>query len=110
MHMDQLTWSEFFALISVIISFATICVNSYSRAKADTKNEQKMFDKLDNLAATSAETRDAVKLMDAKLDDHSMRITRIEGKVENLTFRIKRVEETSGSIINHYKKEMDQDG
>ena len=47
---DTFGWSELISFIAVVISFATITTSLVSRSKKngeiDTKNEQKIFDKL----------------------------------------------------------------
>lgn len=92
MQMGQFTWSELIALLAVTISFATICINTFSNTKKEIQSEQKTFDKLDNLSKTSSEIRDTVKLMNAKLDDHSVRITQVEVELKNVNDRVNRIE------------------
>lgn len=87
-------WGELFSLLAVIISFATISISIFGRLKTDTKNEQKMFDKLDRLSEISNETNATVKAMSAKIDDHAERLARIESDRESIFRRLKRIEET----------------
>lgn len=91
---DAFGWGELISLIAVIISFVTICVSLYSRSKTDTRNEQKMFDKLDRLSEMSRETNETVKQMSVKIDDHSERLARLESNEQTVFRRLKRIEET----------------
>lgn len=91
-------WSELISFIAVVISFATIATSLYSKSKknteADTKNEQKIFDKLDYLSDMSRDTNTAVKEMSKKIDNHAERLARIEADKETIFRRLKRIEET----------------
>lgn len=91
-------WSELIALIAVIISCITVGMSMFSKSKknteADTKNEQKIFDKLDRLSEMTKDTNLAVKEMSRKIDDHAERLARIEADRESIFRRLKRIEET----------------
>lgn len=91
---DPFGWGELISLIAVILSLVTISINIFGRSKVDTKNEQKMFDKLDRLSEVSRETNETVKAMNAKVDDHAERLARLESDNESIFRRLKRIEET----------------
>ena len=87
-------WGELFSLLAVIVSFVTISINIFGRSKNETRNEQKMFDKLDRLSDVSRETNETVKAMNAKIDDHAERLARIESDRDTIFRRLKRIENT----------------
>ena len=95
---DTFGWGELISLIAVVISFATIATSLVSRSKknaeTDTKNEQKIFDKLDQLSDMTRDTNIAVKEMSKKIDNHAERLARIEADKETIFRRLKRIEET----------------
>ena len=95
---DTFGWSELISFIAVVISFATITTSLVSRSKKnaeiDTKNEQKIFDKLDQLSDMTRDTNIAVKEMSKKIDNHAERLARIEADKETIFRRLKRIEET----------------
>lgn len=91
---DAFSWGELFSLLAVIISFATIMMSLKSRSTSDSRSEQQMLDKLDNLSNVTRETNIDVKEISKKIDDHSERLAALEAKVENAFFRLKRVEDT----------------
>ena len=95
---DTFGWGELISFIAVVISFATITTSLFSRSKKnaeiDTKNEQKIFDKLDQLSDMTRDTNIAVKEMSKKIDNHAERLARIEADKETIFRRLKRIEET----------------
>lgn len=94
MKFSTFDWAELISLLAVIISLVTVCVNLFGRSKADTKNEQRMFDKLDQLSETSKETNNTVKAMNRKIDDHAERLARLESDNAAVFRRLKRIEDT----------------
>lgn len=109
-------WSELISFIAVVISFATIATSLYSKSKknteADTKNEQKIFDKLDYLSDMSRDTNTAVKEMSKKIDNHAERLARIEADKETIFRRLKRIEDTQDHCqsCRAAKAEMTKEG
>lgn len=94
MKFDAFGWTELISLIAVIISFATIILSMKSKMTADTKNDQRVLDKLDNLTNVTKETNDEVKTINKKIDDHAERLATLEAEMKNVFFRVKRVEDT----------------
>lgn len=87
-------WGELISLLAVVISFATICVSLFGKSKQDTRQEQKLLDRLDTLYSTTNETRDDVKALTAKIDDYGNRITKAEADIQTLFRRVGRIENT----------------
>ena len=94
MKFDAFGWTELISLIAVIISFATILLSMKTKMTADTKNDQRVLDKLDNLTNVTKETNDEVKSINKKIDDHSERLAALEAKMDSTVHRLKRVEDT----------------
>lgn len=94
MKFDAFGWTELISLIAVIISFATIILSIKSKMTADTKNDQRVLDKLDSLESMTKETNQDVKMINRKIDDHAERLATLEAEMKNAFFRIKRVEDT----------------
>lgn len=92
--MGAFGWGELFSLLAVIISCITVCVSLLTKSKNETRSEQQILDKLDQLSDTSRETNDTVKAMNAKIDDHSERLARLESDNVSVFRRLKRIEET----------------
>ena len=87
-------WGEFISLVAVLISFATICISALSRSKNESKSEQRLIDKLDNLSDIAKETSSEVKSINKKIDDHAERLAHLESNMDSVFRRIKRVEDT----------------
>lgn len=94
-------WGELISLLAVIISFCTICISSFGKSKSSAQNEQKLLDRLDNLNATTNETRDDVKAMANKLEDYGNRITKAETDIQTLYRRVGRIEDTCDAHLGH---------
>lgn len=91
---DAFSWGELFSLIAVIISFATISMAIKTRSSTDTRSDQQVLDKLDNLSNVTKETNIDVKEISKKIDDHAERLATLEAEMKNVFFRVKRVEDT----------------
>lgn len=89
---EEFGWGELFSMIAVTISFATICISIFGRSKQDTKNEQRMFDKLDSLGASSNEIRDDVRTISKQVSDYGIRLAKNETEVKLLKEKIDRIE------------------
>lgn len=94
MGMGAFEWGELISLLAVIISLVTVSVNIFGRSKIETRNEQKMYDKLDRVTEISKETNETVKAMSAKIDDHAERLARIESDRDTIFRRLRRIENT----------------
>lgn len=97
---ESFGWGELISLIAVAISFATICVSLFGKSKNETRNEQKLIDRLDVLNGTTHETRDDVKALSSKIDDYGNRITKLEGDAQTLYRRIDRIERTCDAHLS----------
>lgn len=83
------------------ISFATICISLFGKSKQDTRQDQKVLDRLDALYGTTHETRDDVKALTAKIDDYGNRLTKAETDIQTLYHRVSRIEDTCDAHLSH---------
>ena len=89
---ESFGWGELISFLAVIISFATICISLFGKSKQDTRQDQKVLDRLDALYGTTHETRDDVKALTAKIDDYGNRLTKAEADIQTLYRRVGRIE------------------
>lgn len=87
-----MTVSEIIALGSLIV--AAICAVSgrLRRDKDSAARDQQIVDKLDLQNEMVREVKTTVDKLDGKIDDHSVRIARIEGEQDNIYRRLDRLE------------------
>lgn len=98
---ESFGWGELISCIAVCISFATICINVFGKSKNETRQEQKVLDRLDALYGTTHETRDDVKALTAKIDDYGNRLTKVETDIQTLYRRVGRIENTCDAHLSH---------
>lgn len=85
--------AEVTAIISASIAIATFLIGRLTAMKEGVIDKAHMGDRLDSIWETCSDTRDVVREMSRKLDDHSERLTRVEQQVQSLTTRVERVED-----------------
>ena len=89
----MITISEIVAICSVIVASLAFLFN-YSKAhKGEILDSQAIRDKLDYISDTTRDTREDVRALDRKLDDHASRISKIEARVDSYEKRIERLED-----------------
>ena len=98
---ESFGWGELISCIAVCISFATICISLFGKSKQDTRQDQKVLDRLDALYGTAHETRDDVKALTAKIDDYGNRLTKAETDIQTLYHRVSRIEDTCDAHLSH---------
>lgn len=87
-----MTTSEIIALVSASVAVLALILN-YTRAhNGDISNAQAIRDKLDYISDTTRDTREDVRALDRKLDDHAARISKIEARVDDHDRRIEKLE------------------
>lgn len=87
------TPAEVTTVISASIAVATFLIGRLTVMKEGVTDKARMGDRLDRIWETCSDTRDAVREMSRRLDDHSERLTRVEQQVKALTTRVERVED-----------------
>lgn len=98
---ESFGWGELISFIAVCISFATICISLFGKSKNETRQDQKVLDRLDALYGTTHETRDDVKALTAKIDDYGNRLTKVETDIQTLYRRVGRIENTCDAHLSH---------
>ena len=91
--MQGLTPSEVAGFVTCAVALFTFAIGRLSSANSKAEDKARMLDRLDSIRDSCNETRDTVREMSRKLDDHSDRITRVEQQVLALSTRVERVEE-----------------
>ena len=85
------------AILSLLLSCLIFAASQRKDSRADAAHDQLINDKLDRNNEMSRETRDAVRDMARKLDDHGERITRVEQRVAALEDRADRLDRLGGT-------------
>ena len=92
--MSPITFDQTVALGGLLVAAISLVAGFWRSTRGDAAGDQLVNDKLDRMGEVGRETRDAVREMSAKLDDHSQRLARVENDVENIYHRLSRVEAT----------------
>ena len=85
------------AMLSLLLSCLIFAASQRKDSRAAAAHDQLINDKLDRNNEMSRETRDAVRDMARKLDDHGERITRGEQRVAALEDRADRLDRLGGT-------------
>ena len=85
------------AMLSLLLSCLIFAASQRKDSRAVAAHDQLINDKLDRNNEMSRETRDAVRDMARKLDDHGERITRVEQRVAALEDRADRLDRLGGT-------------
>lgn len=85
------------AMLSLLLSCLIFAASQRKDSRAAAAHDQLINDKLDRNNEMSRETRDAVRDMTRKLDDHGERITRVEQRVSALEDRADRFDRLGGT-------------
>lgn len=80
------------ALASVCVALGALLFNLLRGARGDVMASQTIADKLNYISDMVRETRDDVRLVNDKLDDHAARLTKVETKMDEHDRRIERLE------------------
>ena len=84
-------------ILSLLLSCLIFAASQRKDSRAAAAHDQLINDKLDRNNEMSRETRDAVRDMTRKLDDHGERITRVEQRVAALEDRADRLDRLGGT-------------
>ena len=85
------------AILSLLLSCLIFAASQRKDSRAAAAHDQLINDKLDRNNEMSRETRDAVRDMARKLDDHGERITRVDHRVAALEDRADRLDRLGGT-------------
>lgn len=84
--------SEVVAIVSVAVALGALFFNVMKDKRGNMLASQAIRDKLDYISDTTRDTREDVRALDRKLDDHATRIGKIETKLEDHERRMERLE------------------
>lgn len=87
-----MTVAEIVALASVCIAGLSLLLNFTRERKGSVSESQAIRDKLDYISDTTRDTREDVRALDRKLDDHATRIGKVETKLDDHARRLDRLE------------------
>lgn len=85
--------NEIIALGSLVVAAIALLSSRVKDTKADAARHQLVDDKLDRNNELARETRDTVRDMSKKLDDHAVRLTTAEERINTLFRRVGRIEQ-----------------
>ena len=95
MHMNPLTFDQMIALAAVLLSGLTVVIGYIRSTKEGGAKDQRIIDRLDNIASTVETTQRDVSDLGAKIDDHAARLARTEQNVTNLYHRLDSLEHST---------------
>lgn len=84
--------SDIVAVLSLLLAALVFAVGQRKDGRANAAQDQLVRDKLDRNNELARDTRDTVREMSRKLDDHGERIVRVEQRVDALEQRADRIE------------------
>lgn len=84
--------TEAIALGSLLVAVVSLLSSRAKDTKADAARHQLVDDKLDRNNELARETRDAVRDIERKLDDHAQRLVKVESDIDTLYRRVGRIE------------------
>ena len=87
-----MTISEIVAVLALVVSALTLTASWLKEKRGDILTSQSVRDKLDYISDTTRDTREEVRNLDRKLDDHASRLTKVEAKVDEHDRRLERIE------------------
>lgn len=87
-----MTIPETVAIVSAIVAALALAFNVLKDRRSDALSSQSVRDKLDNIADIVRDTRDDVREVNHKLDDHATRLVKCEARLEEHERRIETIE------------------
>lgn len=87
-----MTVAEIVALASVCIAGLSLLLNFTRERRGSVSESQAIRDKLDYISDTTRDTREDVRALDRKLDDHATELGKIETKLDDHARRLERLE------------------
>lgn len=90
--MEPLTIGNVISLCSLAVAAFSVFAATWGRSRSGAANEQRMADKLDQIAKDCSDTRSELKELNRKLDDHAGRLVKCEEQISSLFHRLERLE------------------
>ena len=88
-----MTTGEIVAAVSAAVAALALVLGLLRDRRGEVMTSQAVRDKLDYISDTARDTREDVRALGRKLDDHAARITKIETRLEDHDRRIGRLED-----------------
>lgn len=83
---------EVIALVAAVVAALGLLLSFTRGRREDVLSAQAVRDKLDYISDTARDTREDVRALDRKLDDHAARIGKIEAKLDEHERRLGRLD------------------
>lgn len=93
--MGPQSFGEWVTLGSLLVAVMALVGTQARTARSEHERDQGVRDKLDSIEKTGERTYAQVERITQKLDDHGVRIARIEERVDTLFRRVERIEDES---------------
>ncbi len=90
--MNPLTFDQLVAVLALACTVLSLVVGGIRGTKQSAADSQVIRDKLDGMSEDVRETRDTVRNMDLKLDDHAQRLSAIEARQDAVEKRLDKLE------------------
>lgn len=90
--MNPLQMSDLIALCSLALAALGMLVGFWRGSRGNAARDQLVSDKLDRAVEMAKETRDTVREMSRKLDDHGLSLARHTEQIASLFQRVERLE------------------
>lgn len=95
--MGPIQASDAIAALSLALALVVFLVSQRKDGRASAARDQLLYDKLDSNNEMARETRDTVREMSRKLDDHGQVLARHTEQIHTLFNRVDRLEASHGS-------------
>lgn len=103
--MSPLTTSETIAALALALSILVFIVSAHKDSRSEAARDQLVNDKLDRSVELAKETRDTVREMSRKLDDHSQVLARHAEQISALDRRVGAIEQR---CERHFEEGQDE--
>lgn len=90
--MEPLNVGNVISLASLAVAAFSVFAATWGRSKGSAAAEQRRDDKIDQIARDCTATREDVREINRKLDDHSGRLVKCEEQISSLFHRLERLE------------------
>ena len=90
--MNPIQASDAIAALSLALALVVFLVSQRKDGRAAAARDQLLYDKLDSNNEMARETRDTVREMSRKLDDHGQLLARHTEQIQALSDRVDRIE------------------
>ena len=86
-------WQTIIPTLAAAVALASLLYTMLKDRGGNVSASQAIRDKLDYISDTTRDTREDVRALDRKLDDHASRIVKVEEKLKDHDRRIEKIED-----------------